>query len=245
MNRRHGSTRRQPSAFTLRKLIDVRCQCAPWGRVLWRWVGTSVLLGTVGMSTAFAQSVVLAGVLGKKALIVLDGGTPRALAAGETHEGVTVLEVGPTEAMIRIGNEQRKLRLGEAPARVAGSGASRRTVVLKADHRGHFINSGTINGRVMQYMIDTGASAVAIGRNDADRLGIAYTQGQPVRINTANGVAQGWRVKLDSVRLGDVEVYGIEAVVTPQAMPYVLMGNSLLMEFQMTRQNDVMVLEKR
>ena len=64
-------------------------------------------------------------------------------------------------------------------------------------------------------------------------------------MNTANGVAQGWRLKLDSVRIGDVEVFGVEAIVTPQAMPYVLLGNSFLTSFQMTRNNEQMVLEKR
>jgi aspartyl protease family protein len=93
--------------------------------------------------------------------------------------------------------------------------------------------------------VDTGASTVAIGRQDAERMGLNYQNGQPVRMNTANGVAQGWRMKLDSVRIGDVEVFGVEAIITPQPMPYVLLGNSFLTEFQMTRINDQMVLEKR
>jgi aspartyl protease family protein len=52
-------------------------------------------------------------------------------------------------------------------------------------------------------------------------------------------------MKLDSVRIGDVEVFGVDAIVTPQPMPFVLLGNSFLTEFQMTRTNDQMVLEKR
>jgi aspartyl protease family protein len=52
-------------------------------------------------------------------------------------------------------------------------------------------------------------------------------------------------MRLDSVRIGDVEVFGVEAIVTPQSMPFVLLGNSFLTEFQMTRTNDQMVLEKR
>jgi aspartyl protease family protein len=125
------------------------------------------------------------------------------------------------------------------------SGASGRRLVLTADSRGHFVNSGTINGKVMQYMVDTGATTVAIGRPDADRMGLNYQSGQPVRMSTANGIAQGWRMKLDSVRVGDVEVFGVEAIITSQPMPYVLLGNSFLNEFQMTRSNDQMVLEKR
>jgi aspartyl protease family protein len=67
----------------------------------------------------------------------------------------------------------------------------------------------------------------------------------PCGFGTANGLAQGWRVKLASVRIGDVEVYEVDAVVTPQGMPFVLLGNSYLNRFQMRRDNDQMVLERR
>ncbi|CAN7464598.1 retropepsin-like aspartic protease family protein [Acidovorax sp. LjRoot194] len=194
---------------------------------------------------AHAQSVGIAGMLGSKALLVVDAHPPRALGAGDEFQGVKVLSVGKDEATVEVKGAQRVLRLGEAPVSVGRKGGSGKRVVLMADSRGHFLNSGMINGRVMQYMVDTGASSVAIGRADADRMGLNYLNGQPVRMNTANGVTQGWRIKLDSVRLGDVEVFGIEAVITPQPMPYVLLGNSLLNEFQMTRINNEMVLEKR
>ncbi|KQO15860.1 TIGR02281 family clan AA aspartic protease [Acidovorax sp. Leaf78] len=194
---------------------------------------------------AHAQSVGIAGMLGSKALLVVDAHPPRALGAGDEFQGVKVLSVGKDEATVEVKGAQRVLRLGEAPVSVGRKGGSGKRVVMMADSRGHFVNSGTINGRVMQYMVDTGASSVAIGRADADRMGLNYLNGQPVRMNTANGVTQGWRIKLDSVRLGDVEVFGIEAVITPQPMPYVLLGNSLLNEFQMTRINNEMVLEKR
>lgn len=192
-----------------------------------------------------AQAVALAGMLGSKALLVVDANPPKALAAGETFQGVKVVALTRDEATVEVGGTRRTLRLGEAPVSVGPRGGSGKRIVLMADSRGHFINSGTINGRVMQYMVDTGASTVAIGRTDAERLGLNYQAGEPVRMNTANGVAQGWRLRLDSVRLGDVEVLGVEAIVTPQAMPYVLLGNTFLTQFQMTRVNDQMVLEKR
>lgn len=191
-----------------------------------------------------AQNVALAGVLGSKALLVVNGAAPKGVGVGETHQGVKVLAVGKDDAQVEVGGARQMLRLGEAPVSVGSRGGSRK-IVLMADGRGHFINSGTINGQPMQYMVDTGASTVAIGRSDADRMGIKYQNGQPVRMSTANGVAQAWRVKLDNIRIGDVEVFGVEAVVTPQAMPFVLLGNSFLGEFQMTRTNDQMVLEKR
>lgn len=193
---------------------------------------------------AGAQTVALGGILGTKALLIVNGGAPRSVAAGEALQGVTVVTVGKDEAVVEIGGARRTLHLGEAPISVGSKGGGRR-VVLTADSRGHFVNSGTINGATMQYMVDTGASTVAIGRPDAERMGLNYLNGQPVRMNTANGIAQGWRMKLDSVRIGDVEVFGVEAIITPQPMPFVLLGNSFLTEFQMTRTNDQMVLEKR
>ena len=80
---------------------------------------------------------------------------------------------------------------------------------------------------------------------DAERTGIKYKDGQPVRMSTANGITQGYRVKLNSVRVGDVEVYDVDAVVSPQPMPYMLLGNSFLTRFQMLRENEQLILVKR
>jgi aspartyl protease family protein len=80
---------------------------------------------------------------------------------------------------------------------------------------------------------------------DAERAGINFKNGVPVQLSTANGAAHGFRIKLNSVRVGDVEVYDVDAVVTPQPMPFVLLGNSFLTRFQMKRDNNVMTLDKR
>ena len=201
--------------------------------------------------SATAQSVALSGVLGSKALLVIDGGTPRALAAGDSLQDVRVLQVSGDTAEVEIKGRRQTLRLGEAPISLGGRGAAAgdpargRRVVLKADNRGHFIERGQINGKTMVYMVDTGASSVAIGRSDAERMGLPFLKGQPVMMRTANGDAQGWRLRLDSVRVGDVEVFGVDAVVAPLPMPYVLLGNSFLAHVQMTRQGSEMVLERR
>ena len=210
-----------------------------------RLYALALLLTALSTGLVHAQTAVaLAGILGSKALLVVNGSAPRGIATGETHQGVRVISVEKEQALVEVDGARRSLRLGEAPVSV-GSRTGGRRVVLMADARGHFINTGMINGTRMQYMVDTGASTVAIGKPDADRMGLQYTKGQAVQMSTANGVAQGWLIRLDSVRIGDVEVYGVEAVVTPQGMPYVLLGNSLLAAFQMTRTNDQLVLEKR
>ena len=196
---------------------------------------------------AHAQAVVLSGVLGSKALLVIDGGAPRALAAGEEHKGVRLVSVAGDEAVVLVDKERRTLRLGDAPMSVGLSSTSAvgRRIVLQSDHRGHFISQGSINGQSIQYMVDTGASTVALGRNDAERIGLNYREGQPVRVGTANGTGIGWRLRLDSVRIGEVEVRDVDAIVTAQAMPFVLLGNNFLSDFHMTRPHEQMELEKR
>jgi aspartyl protease family protein len=117
--------------------------------------------------------------------------------------------------------------------------------VLSASGGGHFMTLGQINGKSVQMMVDTGASGVGISVNDAQRLGIDYKSGQMVGISTANGVIPGWNIKLSAVKVGDVTVHGVDAMVSAGSMPFVLLGNSFLTHFQMTRTNDQMVLEKR
>ena len=64
-------------------------------------------------------------------------------------------------------------------------------------------------------------------------------------VTTANGPAPAWRVRLNSVRVADVEVCDVEAIIAPQPMPFLLLGNSFLNRFQMKRDADQMVLERR
>ena len=192
---------------------------------------------------AYAAQLTLAGVLGGKALIVVEGNAPRAMAQGDTFSGVTLVSLSGDTAVVEQGGARRNLHMG-APVSVGERGASRR-VVIAPDRQGHFMQQGQINGNAARFMVDTGASTVAMGQQDAERMGIDFRKGQPVRMRTANGEAQGWQVKLNSVRVGGIELFGIQAVVTPQPMPYVLLGNSFLAEVQMTRNAQQMVLEKR
>ncbi|MGB2881279.1 MAG: TIGR02281 family clan AA aspartic protease, partial [Rhodoferax sp.] len=127
----------------------------------------------------------------------------------------------------------------------SGVGDSGNRIVLTAGSGGHFFTLGQINGKSVQMVVDTGATAVSLSVQDAQRLGIAYQSGQPMRVSTANGVVPAWVIKLSSVRVGDVSVHGVDAVVSAGSMPYVLLGNTFLTHFQMTRANDQMVLEKR
>mmetsp|Transcript_32666 Transcript_32666/g.41961 ORF Transcript_32666/g.41961 Transcript_32666/m.41961 type:complete len:105 (+) Transcript_32666:3-317(+) len=102
-----------------------------------------------------------------------------------------------------------------------------------------------INGHTIDLLVDTGATSVAIGQVEADKLGLRYQQGRRIVTQTANGVVPAYQVQLASVRVGEVEVRNVEAIVIPGQIGHVLLGNSFLNRFQMRRENDVMTLELR
>lgn len=205
------------------------------------------LLLAGGTLMAHAASVMLTGTIGSRAILIVNGGAPKTVAIGETWQGVRVVSVQPDQAQVEVGGKRVGLRM-DSPVSVGGGGGGRpggTRIVLPVDSRGHFMAAGSINGRPVSFMLDTGATTVGMSAADATRIGLDYEKGQPVRMNTANGVAQGYRVRLASVRVGDVEVYDVDAIVSPQPMPFVLLGNSFIGRFSMRRDSDQMVLEKR
>lgn len=196
---------------------------------------------------AAAQSVALQGMMGNRALLIVDGGPPKSVAPGESHMGVKVVSTQGSQAVVEIGGKRHTLQVGDAPASVGGGATAARgnRIVLTAASDGHFMTLGAINGRAASFLVDTGATSVAMSAADADRLGIDYMKGQRGMASTANGTVPMWRIRLNSVRVGDVEVFDVEASVLPVSMPFVLLGNSFLTRFQMKRENNQLVLERR
>jgi len=195
---------------------------------------------------AETPSVSLQGMLGAKALLVVDGGAPKAVAPGESFKGVKVLSTSGDQAVLERGGQRQTLRIGEVPMRWGETAAPRgNRIVLSASSGGHFLTQGAINGRAVQFIVDTGATAVSMGVADAQRLGIDYKKGELAQGNTANGTVTVYQVKLASVRVGDVEVTNVDAAVVPMNTGQILLGNSFLDRFQMTRFNDQLVLERR
>lgn len=185
--------------------------------------------------------------MGSKALLVIDGKAPRALGPGESVGEVRVLSVQGEQAKIAVAGTPVTLRLGETQSSIVGKArpAGGVQISMASDVNGHFMADGQINGKSARFMVDTGATTMAMSLADAVKLGVDYRKGRPIQVNTANGVVSGYALKLHSVRIGDVEVYDVDAVVTQQRMPFVLLGNSFLNRFQMRRDADIMVLTRR
>jgi aspartyl protease family protein len=197
-------------------------------------------------SAAFAQTVSMSGSLGDKALLMIDG-APRTVATGSTVQGVKLVSVTGNDAVVEIKGKRVNVVMGGAQVSLGGQASSGggSQIVLTAGSGGHFMTAGGINGKAVRFMVDTGATSVAMSVAEAEHLGLKYRDGQRGYVSTANGSVQVYRVRLAEVRVGDVVVYDIEAMVVPAQMEFILLGNSFLTRFQMKRENETMTLSKR
>lgn len=214
----------------------------------WRYFiasGLAALFAAITAGAAAAVEVTVVGLFPSKAVVQINGGAPRTLSIGQkTAEGVTLVSVERDSATFELAGRRTTLRMGQQHATSNASSGS--TIVLTADSRGHFVTDGQINGLPIRFMVDTGATLIAIPAGEAQRLALDYRKGQPVTMNTANGIAPAWKIKLDTVRVGDVTVNAVDAVVMEgSAMPAALLGMTFLNRMEMKRAGQTMTLTKR
>ncbi|WP_245478984.1 retropepsin-like aspartic protease family protein [Rubrivivax rivuli] len=214
------------------------------GMTALRTAAAALLLAVAGV--AQAQLVVLSGRMGEKALLVVDG-QPYTVAVGQTVAGVKLLRWEGDVAQVERAGRSYPMRVGETPVLlgVAPPRSAAREIVLTAGSGGHFTAAGSINGKQVRFMVDTGATLVSLGKDDAERLGLDLSNARRGTTQTANGPVPVWLVTLNTVRVGEVELSNVGAAVVPQAMPMVLLGNSFLSRMSMKREADVMRLELR
>jgi aspartyl protease family protein len=193
---------------------------------------------------AHAQQIAFSGSMGSSAALLMIDGQPRTVRLGESVQGVKLVSLDGGQAVVEVGGARRSLTLGGTPASVGGGGggSTGSKIVLTAGSGGHFTTLGSINGRSVPFLVDTGATAVSMSQAQAEQLGVRYREGRRLVAQTANGAVQAYVVSLTTVRIGDVEVHGVEALVIPAQMSHVLLGNTFLSRFQMRRDNDILTL---
>jgi aspartyl protease family protein len=184
---------------------------------------------------AGAPTVVLAGTMGDKVVLVVDGRT-RVMRVGETVDGLRVERgaAGQSVVVSTSGGVPRELVVGAAPVTVGVAAAGVvPPLVLEAGRDRLFHAAGEINGQGVSGVIDTGASLVVLSVQLAHRLGVDWQAGASAQVQTASGRSAGRRVRLAQVSLGPLQMRDVEAVVIDSDMPYVLYGNSFLQGFRL------------
>ena len=208
---------------------------------------TTLLLLMAFAAPASAAEVNVIGVFPGKAVVVIDRGSPRTLSVGQrTPEGVLLVSVDSTGAVVEAEGKRQRLEMGQHFETAAQSG-SRTATTMAADERGHFVVNGAINGVHVRFLVDTGATDVALSSEDARRLGIDYRAGKPALTVVADGRRiPTYRVKLDSVTVGDLTLLNVEGSVQEgRGMGYVLLGMTFLGRTEMRREGSNLTLTKR
>lgn len=188
---------------------------------------------------ACAADISLVGVIRDRALLTVDGGEPTVYAVGNTiAPGYRLLAINSDGATIAEHGKPVTIAVGRYPA---PNGANQ-TLVLHADAVGQFYTNGSINGMSARMLVDTGATTIAMPAADATRFGIDYRKGRPGTASTANGVASVFVVHIERMRIGELELRNLDAIVHESGLPIILLGSNFLDRFSMRRERQEMIL---
>lgn len=203
---------------------------------------TQLLLG----EHAVADDIIVKGLL--KNMVVLEvNGMQRTIKAGKSSpEGIKLISANTKQAVVEIDGKRQTLTLSRRIGGVAYTAPEKNIVRIARGYGGHYFSPGRINNHEVQFLVDTGATAVVLNSLLAEKLQIDYLTGQKIRVQTANGIATGYRVLLQNVSVGDVKLANVEAVINEGAYPTdILLGNSYLSRVELKVDQGVMILQAK
>jgi aspartyl protease family protein len=208
-------------------------------------IGLIVLL--FPLTAGAVEKVSLFALFKGKAIIMVDG-QRRVVATGEaTPEGIRLIstDTETEEAELEINGRTERLKLGIVHAPVKSGGKGNATIF--PDRKGQFFADGSINNVPVQFLVDTGASSIAMSSAHANRIGIDYRRnGKRGYATTASGVVPMYGVTLQKVQVGDITLHGVEAGVIEGNFPVeILLGMSFLGQVDMRHQADRLELHER
>lgn len=210
----------------------------------WGFHSTLLALLLLASTPCAAQDVGLAGVMGSKAMLMINGGEPEAVRVGESLDGVKLISIQGDQVIVEVGGRKRPLRIGQHAVGAPPADGSGK-IILTADGRGHFYATGTINGTSVRFLVDTGATMISLGASDVRRLGLDFSRGQRAITQTANGQVVVSKVKLDTVTIAGVTLHQVDALLHQNDMPIALLGMSFLNRMEMQRDGGTMTLRQR
>lgn len=193
-----------------------------------------------------ATQVLVVGLFPGAAVLNVDGQRKLVKVGQVGPGGVMVVSADSRGAVLRVDGVERTYNLSREYSDGFAEAQKKQLSVAKGIG-GHYWIAGSVNGQSIQFLVDTGATSVALNDEHARRLGIDYrVMGSPLQVSTASGTARGWRVTLDRVKLGELEVLGVDAVVLEGGSPTeALLGMSFLGRVGWKVEQDVLVLESK
>ena len=191
------------------------------------------------------EKIEVQGLFANKAVLMIDGNR-HILAVGKTSpEGVKVISANSRGAVLEVNGKQGEYLLGNTSTLntvFSKRKSQKETVYLNSG--GMYKTFGSINGRSVNFLIDTGASAIAMNSEQAKNLGIQYDRiGTPTKISTASGFVKGYRIRLKSVTVGGITEKNVAAMVIDGKHPGpILLGMTFLSRLDIEHSGNAMTL---
>ena len=204
-----------------------------------------VLLLSVIAVPAMAVDIRVLGLFENRAMLKIDGKQHLLRIGQASPEGVKLIKSSSKQAVIEHEGKRTTVTLSQHIASSFTATESVEVNLLRGDH-GHYFGSGTINGYPVDFMVDTGASSIAMNSQQAKRLGLRLNKKQRGRASTAGGMVNTYNVVFDKVTVGGITHYNIPGAVIEGLYPQtILLGNSFLNKVEMSERNGVMVLKEK
>ena len=194
-----------------------------------------------------ATQLNVVGLFTGKAVVAINGSAPQTIAAGQTKNGVKLLSANSESATFLVEGKQQTLKMGQA-ASITGANVptNKSPVSLYADQSGHYFGNLNINGASLKYVVDTGATTVALNSGDAKFAKIDYEKGEKVTMSTANGNVSAYLVHINTLKIGTIVLNDVAATVSEgDSPPFVLLGMTALNRMSMKNENSILTLSKK
>ena len=194
-----------------------------------------------------SPSVRVLALFADKAMLEIDG-QRKVLAAGEdSGSGIRLISANTAEAVVEIDGKRETLQLGSAVAATYAVPTRHEIRIVKDTRRDGYFVDGLINGQPIRFLVDTGATSVAMSERHAAQLGISHrVDGVKVGVGTASGRALGHQIRLREVSVGGLRMNNVHAVVIDGDSPrFVLLGMNVLEQFDLRQKENLLILRSR
>lgn len=191
------------------------------------------------------ESLQIVGMFPGKVVVQVDG-QQKILSKGILKDGLRFIKTEGENVVLEVEGKQKIFRLGSViSTNFVAPSVVRKTI--RANHRGMFHTTGSINGHVINFLVDTGATTIAMSSVQAKKLNIRYRlEGKETVASTASGRAKAYRVNLKSVKVGAIKQTNVVGLVIDGAYPReVLLGMSFLNRVKVEKTGELMILEAR
>jgi aspartyl protease family protein len=209
------------------------------------WTSALIILINSPLVWSDTLNIVVVGLFNNQALLTINE-QQRLLKVGKTSpEGVKLISATSQSAIIEVAGIQKKYLLG---SRIGGqiTGPVEQAQVSIWPNNGMYLTAGSVNGYSVDFLIDTGASAIALNAATAQRLGLEYLNAPASMVQTASGIEKAYRINLDEVQIGEIKLHNVGAMVLDGPHPKrALLGMTFLGQVEISRADQRMDLKKK